>query len=168
MSLQEKILRLKLEGATAMRHAQWWEKQIATYGVSKVTEFYTSLGLNHLQTKGYEWEGLTLSREPKEHEKLCVKGIAGIVAIRLISPALSSDASPSDWGARRISDNSPSRSMIACSATRCAFTSAPQSSSSAFPAPQTSFPYQGTRAPSPLTLRRSHLRLKHQVLAPAL
>lgn len=77
MSLQAKALQLKLDGAIAIRHGLFWEKQIQTYGIAKATAFYTSLGLNHLQVKGFEWEGLTLSREPTEAEKLCVKGIAG-------------------------------------------------------------------------------------------
>jgi len=77
MSLREKVSNLKLQSATAMRHALWWEKQIQTHGEAKVTAFYTHLGLNHLETKsGVEWEGLTLSREPKEHEKIAVKGVA--------------------------------------------------------------------------------------------
>jgi hypothetical protein len=33
--------------------------------------------LNHLEKKSIEWDGLTLSREPKEHEKIAVKGIHG-------------------------------------------------------------------------------------------
>lgn len=75
MSLQEKVLRLKLEGVLAVRHARWWEKQIQIHGEEKATAFYTHIGLNHLKQK-YEWEGLTLSREPTAAEKLCVKGIA--------------------------------------------------------------------------------------------
>lgn len=76
MSLQEKVLRLKLEGALAVHHALWWEKQIALHGEEKATAFYTHLGLNHLEKKSVEFDGLTLRREPKEHEKLCVKGIS--------------------------------------------------------------------------------------------
>lgn len=76
MSLQEKVLNLKLEAALALRHAKGWQGLIDRYGVEKATEFYKHLGLNHLEKKSIEWEGLTLSREPKEHEKLCVKGIA--------------------------------------------------------------------------------------------
>lgn len=78
MSLQEKVLRLKLEGALAVKHALFWENAIKTQGHDKATAFYASLGLNHLETKStVEWEGLTLSREPTEAEKICVKGIAG-------------------------------------------------------------------------------------------
>lgn len=77
MSLQEKVLKLKLEAVVAARHAQFWETAIATHGEAKTTAFYKSIGLNHLESKSIEWEGLTLSRQPNEAEKLCVKGIAG-------------------------------------------------------------------------------------------
>lgn len=76
VSLQEKALRLKLEGAIALRHGLFWEKQIQIHGEEKATAFYMHLGLNHLEKKSFEWEGLKLSREPKEHEKVAVKGIA--------------------------------------------------------------------------------------------
>lgn len=76
MSLQAKVLSLKLNAALAVRHAQGWQKLIDLYGEEKATEFYKHLGLNHLEKKSFEWEGLKLSREPKEHEKLAVKGIA--------------------------------------------------------------------------------------------
>lgn len=76
MGLPDKVTELKHGAYSGLRLAQFWEKQIATHGEEKATAFYKHLGLNHLETKGYEWEGLTLSREPKEHEKLCVKGIA--------------------------------------------------------------------------------------------
>jgi hypothetical protein len=76
MSLQEKLISLKLNAALAVKHANGWQRLIDLYGESKATEFYKHLGLNHLETKGFEYEGLTLSREPKEHEKLAVKGIA--------------------------------------------------------------------------------------------
>lgn len=75
MGLQGKVLSLKLEAAMAARHADFWQRAIDTHGEEKATAFYTHLGLNHLETKGFEWEGLTLSREPKEHEKIAVKGI---------------------------------------------------------------------------------------------
>lgn len=77
MGLQEKVLRLKLEGALAVRHALFWENAIAQRGAPAAEAFYKSLGLNHLEKKSFEWEGLTLSREPTKAEKLCVKGIAG-------------------------------------------------------------------------------------------
>ena len=76
MSLQEKLINLRLNAALAVKHANGWQRLIDLYGESKATEFYKHLGLNHLETKGFEYEGLTLSREPKEHEKLAVKGIA--------------------------------------------------------------------------------------------
>ena len=77
MSLQEKVLSLKLNAALAVKHANGWQRLIDLYGEDKATEFYKHLGLNHLEKKSIEWEGLKLSREPKEYEKLCVKGIAG-------------------------------------------------------------------------------------------
>lgn len=76
MSLQEKVLNLKLNAALAVKHAQGWQRLIDLYGEEKATAFYTHLGLNHLEKKSFEWEGLRLSREPKEHEKIAVKGIA--------------------------------------------------------------------------------------------
>lgn len=76
LSLNEKITRLETEAVTAQRLASFWRKQIDTYGETKATAFYTSLGLNHLETKSVEWEGLMLSREPNEAEKRCVKSIA--------------------------------------------------------------------------------------------
>lgn len=76
MSLQAKVLNLKLEAALALKHANGWQKLIDLHGEEKATQFYTHLGLNHLEKKSVEWEGLTLSREPKEHEKIAVKGIA--------------------------------------------------------------------------------------------
>lgn len=76
MSLQQKLLSLKLEAALALRHAQGWQKLIDLYGEDKATEFYTHLGLNHLPVKSYNYDGLTLSREPKPHEALQVKAIA--------------------------------------------------------------------------------------------
>lgn len=75
MSLQEKVINLKLQAAIAARHAMFWEKQIQLHGEAKATAFYTHIGLNHLQKKSIEWEGLTLSREPQDHEKICIKGI---------------------------------------------------------------------------------------------
>lgn len=76
MSLQEKVLTLKLNAALAVKHANGWQRLIDLYGEQKATEFYKHLGLNHLEKKSFEWEGLKLSREPKEHEKIAVKGIA--------------------------------------------------------------------------------------------
>lgn len=76
MNLQEKVLQLKLQGAMQVRHALWWERQIKTHGEVKAEAFYRYLGLNHIERKGYDYEGLTLSREPKEHEKIAVKGVA--------------------------------------------------------------------------------------------
>lgn len=77
MSLQQKLDNLKLNAALAVKHANGWQRLINIYGEDRATEFYKHLGLNHLETKSFEWEGLTLSREPKEHEKIAVKGIHG-------------------------------------------------------------------------------------------
>jgi hypothetical protein len=66
-----------MDALVAARHASFWQKAIDEHGEEKATRFYTHLGLNHLEKKSYEWEGLTLSREPKEHEKIAVKGIHG-------------------------------------------------------------------------------------------
>jgi hypothetical protein len=76
MTLQRKILDLKLQALVAARHASFWQKCINEHGEDKATAFYTHLGLNHLERKSVEWEGMTLSREPKEHEKIAVKGVA--------------------------------------------------------------------------------------------
>lgn len=76
MTLTEKVLNLKLQSALAARHAAFWQKAIVEHGPEKAEAFYLHLGLNHIEKKGIEWEGLTLSREPKEHEKIAVKGIA--------------------------------------------------------------------------------------------
>lgn len=76
MSLQAKILHLKLNAALAVKHANGWQKLIDIYGEDKALAFYEHLGLNHLPKKSFDYEGLTLSREPKEHEKIAVKGIA--------------------------------------------------------------------------------------------
>jgi hypothetical protein len=76
MSLQQKILKLRMDALVAARHAAFWQHAIDVHGSDKATAFYTHLGLNHLERKSVEWEGMTLSREPKEHEKIAVKGIA--------------------------------------------------------------------------------------------
>jgi len=75
VSLQRKILDLKLQAALAAKHANFWQRAIDTHGEDRATAFYVSLGLNHLEQKSFEWEGLKLSREPKDHEKIAVKGI---------------------------------------------------------------------------------------------
>src|SRR5690242_12607896 len=74
--LNEKIERLQVRAITAWRVASFWRKQVELYGEVKATEFYKSKGLNHLETKSVQWEGLQLSREPTEIEKLCVKSVA--------------------------------------------------------------------------------------------
>jgi len=74
--LANKVAQLKREAVVADRIASFWQKQIELYGESKAEAFYRSIGLNHLECKSVEWEGLILSREPTEAEKLCVKGIS--------------------------------------------------------------------------------------------
>lgn len=76
MILPEKVASLKRSGLHAVRLAMLWEEKIALSGVKSAEDLYLSLGHNHLEKKGYDWEGLTLSREPTEAEKLCVKGVA--------------------------------------------------------------------------------------------
>lgn len=74
--LANKISQLERDVATADRIARFWRKQLNIYGEPKTEAFYISLGLNHLEKKQYEWEGMTLSREPTDAEKLCIKSIA--------------------------------------------------------------------------------------------
>lgn len=76
MIFRDKISELKMQGYAALRIADFWQRKIAKDGEDNAEAFYRHLGLNHIEKKGYEWEGLTLSREPKEHEKIAVKGIA--------------------------------------------------------------------------------------------
>jgi len=76
MSLQRKLLDLKLQAALAVRHAQGWQRLIDLYGEDRATAFYQHLGLNHLPAKSVEWEGLQLSRQPKDYEALQVKAVA--------------------------------------------------------------------------------------------
>lgn len=71
-----KVSQLHRDAVVAERIASFWQKQIDFYGEAKAEAFYTSLGLNHLESKSVEWEGMTLSREPTDQEKLCIKGIA--------------------------------------------------------------------------------------------
>lgn len=76
MSLQKKVLELKLNAAMAARHAAFWQNAIDTQGEEKATAFYKHLGLNHLEEKQFAWEGLSLSRLPRHHEMIAVKGMA--------------------------------------------------------------------------------------------
>jgi hypothetical protein len=76
VSLLEKVLRLKMDALAAARHASFWQKAITEHGEAKATEFYKHLGLNHLEKKSVEWEGLILSREPKPHEVIAIKGVS--------------------------------------------------------------------------------------------
>lgn len=76
MSLQEKILKLRMDAVLAARHAAFWQKLITEHGEDKATAFYTHLGLNHIEKKSVEFDGLTLRREPRETEKIAVKGVS--------------------------------------------------------------------------------------------
>jgi hypothetical protein len=76
MTLQTKILQLKLDAALAVRHAQGWQRLIDLYGEDKATAFYQHLGLNHLPAKSVDFDGLTLRREPRPSEAIAVKGVA--------------------------------------------------------------------------------------------
>lgn len=77
MGLSKKVAELERGANAALTVAQWWKNQIATRGEPTAEAFYKSLGLNHLETKStVEWEGLKLSRQPSEVEKLCIKSIA--------------------------------------------------------------------------------------------
>lgn len=77
LTLSEKISSLAISSTAGVKTALFWVNVISTHGEQKAEAFYKSLGLNHIEKKGVEWEGLTLSREPTEAEKICVKGIAG-------------------------------------------------------------------------------------------
>lgn len=74
-TLGDKVKTLSLTAYRAAKLATFWQTAIDQHGETKAEEFYRHLGLNHLERKGYEWEGLTLSREPKEYEKIAVKGV---------------------------------------------------------------------------------------------
>lgn len=76
MTLTEKLNLLRASGLSAIRVADGWQKQIEKHGESKVEAFYKHIGLNHIESKGVQWEGLTLSRQPTEAEKLQVKSVA--------------------------------------------------------------------------------------------
>lgn len=76
MIFRDKISELQMQGYAALRIADFWQRKIARDGEDNAEQFYRHLGLNHIEKKSIEWEGLTLSREPKEHEKIAVKGIA--------------------------------------------------------------------------------------------
>ncbi len=76
MSLQEKVLKLRMDATIALRHASFWQKAIIEHGEDKATQFYTHLGLNHIERKSVEFDGLALRRQPRESEKIAVKGVA--------------------------------------------------------------------------------------------
>jgi len=74
--LADKVTQLETDVVTARRITEFWRKQIGVHGERKAEAFYLSVGLNHLETKSIEWEGLTLFREPSDLEKLCIKSIS--------------------------------------------------------------------------------------------
>lgn len=75
--LANKVSELRGGAEKAIRIANFWGAQIERHGEATAEAFYKSLGPNHLEKKSVEWEGLTLSREPTEVEKQCIKSIAG-------------------------------------------------------------------------------------------
>lgn len=75
-TLPDKITRLKLTAYHAARTADFWQRQLDQHGEVKATEFYRHLGLNHVELKGVEFEGLTLRRQPRPSEAVAVKGVA--------------------------------------------------------------------------------------------
>lgn len=75
-TLAEKTLRLRSDGVAAIRVADFWHSQIERHGETKAEEFYLSLGHNHIERKSTEFDGLTLRREPRETEKVAVKGVS--------------------------------------------------------------------------------------------
>jgi len=75
-TLAEKVQTLRLHAYKAVKLVQFWESALKEHGELRAEQFYLHLGLNHIQRKGVEWEGLTLSREPTEAEKIAVKGVS--------------------------------------------------------------------------------------------
>jgi hypothetical protein len=75
VSLQTKIINLKLEAALALRHANGWQRLIDQHGEEKAEAFYRHLGLNHLPAKSVEFDGLQLRRQPRATEAIAVKGV---------------------------------------------------------------------------------------------
>ena len=128
MSLQEKVLKLKLEAVVAARHAAFWQKAIDTQGEEKATAFYKHLGLNHLEAKTFEWEGMRLSRLPTRHEAIAVKGVSsaqesakeqiGTILLKLRSELISDGLkgikplSPTDYHTLTLRASPESRSRL--------------------------------------------------------
>lgn len=75
-TLAEKTLKLKSDGLAAIRVSEFWQGVIAKHGEQKAEEFYLSLGHNHIERKSVEFDGLTLRRQPRETEKIAVKGVS--------------------------------------------------------------------------------------------
>lgn len=76
MILAEKVTTLKRDALQALRIAMLWEEKIRVSGEHEAQELYLKLGHNHIERKGISWEGIVISRLPREHEKLMVKALA--------------------------------------------------------------------------------------------
>ena len=74
--LSEKVHLLKTTSEVGIKIANFWNTQIERHGEECAEAFYKSIGLNHLPAKSVDWEGLQLSRDPTEAEKLCIKSIS--------------------------------------------------------------------------------------------
>jgi hypothetical protein len=75
MTLRDKVQELKDNAGAGLRVAEFWQAKIDSVGEDKATAFYKHLGLNHLEVKSFEFDGLILTREPTAAEKLCVKSV---------------------------------------------------------------------------------------------
>lgn len=75
-TLPDKITTLKLAAYRASRLADFWQHQLDQHGEAKATEFYQYLGLNHLELKSVDFDGLSLRRQPRASEAIAVKGVA--------------------------------------------------------------------------------------------
>lgn len=76
VNLPDKLSQLKLAAYRASRLADFWQRQLDQHGEVKATEFYQHLGLNHVEVKSVDFDGLTLRRQPRPSEALAVKGVA--------------------------------------------------------------------------------------------
>lgn len=75
-TLTEKIKTLESSAAEAWRVARFWRQASSSLGEHGAERLYLASGLNHIDRKGISWEGMVLSRLPKEHEKLMIKALA--------------------------------------------------------------------------------------------
>ena len=74
-ALREKVDAFAAFADNASLVAEFWRRQIARRGEAQAEALYRHLGFNHLEKK-VEWEGLTLSRDPKLYEIPCIKSMA--------------------------------------------------------------------------------------------